>query len=146
MQPMKNIVQQLSGKIKVQAIIWLVIACIQYVLGIVNIVNGIDMYYDEEIFSMIMGILIIIVAVLNTVFSIQSFTYSTKILTKPTGIVSKYRPIGGIIGTLIYNILFGGLIGVVGSIYAFVVRSFVMANELQFAQIEQQCMAQAQRN
>lgn len=80
--PMKNIVQQLSGKIKVQAIIWLVIACIQYVLGIVNIVNGIDMYYDEEIFSMIMGILIIIVAVLNTVFSIQSFTYSTKILTK----------------------------------------------------------------
>ena len=82
----------------------------------------------------------ILVGILNTVFGIKNIIYSNEILTNPTQILDKYRPIGGIIGTLIYNILFGGLIGVAGSIYAFVVRGFVMSHAAEFARIEAECL------
>lgn len=133
----KNIVQILSGKVRTQAVIWLVIACIQYILGIINIVAGLQMRYESDILAMLTtGMIIITVAVLNTLFSVQNFKYSSQVLTVPVGIIKKYSPLGGIIGTLIYNVLFGGIIGIVGSVYAFLIRSFVMDNERQFAEIE----------
>jgi len=40
--------------------------------------------------------------------------------------------------TLVYNVLVGGVIGVVGSIYYFVaLRGFVMENKTSFAEIEE---------
>ena len=136
--PQKNIVQQLSAKIKTEAVIWLVIACIQYILGIVNIAIGTDNYED---FLITYGIFIILIAVINTVSSVRDFTYSTQILNEPVGIIAKYEPVGGVVATLIYNIIFGGIIGVAGSVYAFIIRNFVLSNQIQFAQIEQQHFA-----
>ena len=44
---------------------------------------------------------------------------------------------------IIYNILFGGLVGIVGAVYAFTVRSFVLTNQMLFAQKEREFMAKA---
>lgn len=140
--PQKNILQQLSGKVKANAIIWLVVACLQYLLGIIYIAMGLDSYDGGAL--VVMGIFVIIVAVINTLVSVRDFRYSREVLYRPVGIYAKFSPVGGYVGMLIYNIFFGGIIGIAGSIYAFVVRSFVVNNELQFAQIEQQFMAQAQ--
>ena len=95
-------------------------------------------------FVIFIRIFVIIVAVINTLVSVKDFRYSREVLYRPVGIYAKFSPVGGYVGMLIYNILFGGIVGIAGSIYAFVVRSFVVNNELQFAQIEQQFMAQAQ--
>lgn len=122
----KTLLQQLSDKVKVEAIIWISVAGLQYLLGLLFLL----------FVSIPYGIFLLIIAVLNTLFSVRSFKYCREVLVHPVGIVSKYEPIGGLIVTLIYNILFGGIIGVAGSIYGFVLRSFVMSNRNQFMQIE----------
>lgn len=139
--PQRNILQQLSGKVKANAIIWLVVACLQYLLGIIFFIGGLS----EEIGMLVVqGLFTLAVAVINTIVSVKDFRYSREVLYRPVGIYAKFSPVGGYVGMLIYNIFFGGIIGIAGSIYAFVVRSFVVNHELQFAQIEQQFMAQAQ--
>lgn len=141
---MKDVVKQLSEKVKIEAVIWLVIACLQYIIGIATIAANCDGYGTEGI--IMYGIVIILVAIINTFFSVANFKYSNDILMNPVGIIEKYTPIGGVVATLIYNLLLGGIIGVAGSVYAFVVRNFVMSNQMQFAQIEQQVMEQMQQN
>ena len=132
--PVKNILQQLSEKIKIQAILAIVIACIQYLMGFLFIIAGADSYDGTGL--IVYGILVLAVAVANTVISVQNFKFSTDVLRCPVGIISRFSPIGGCVGTLIYNVLFGGIIGIAISIYAFIIRNFVITNEMQFAEIE----------
>lgn len=126
--PQKNIVQQLSSKIVVEAIIWAVIAGIQLIIAFNLFAND----------SILYGIFIIVVAALNVFACITKYNYSTEIIKKPVGIVKKFEPINSLIAVLVYNVLFGGIIGVVGTIYAFVIRNFVLKNEAEFVHIEQQ--------
>ena len=80
---------------------------------------------------------LLIVGVLNIVSSIQDMQYSKTLLENPNGIVAKFEPITGPIITLIYNLVIGGIIGVVGSIYYFVkIRSFVMENKQFFESLD----------
>lgn len=140
-KPQKDIVRQLSDKVKIQAVIWTVIACLQYILGIVYIAVNCDLYNDAEVFGFTTGIMMLIVAAANTMFCVRDYKYSGEVIQNPVGIVAKYSPVGNIVATLIYNVLFGGIIGIAGSIYAFVVRSFVKNNENGFMQIEYQLSA-----
>ncbi len=121
----RNIIAEASQKIKTDGIIWLVIACFQYLIGLCSILSG-------------YGIVVIFIAVLNTVSAVQDFKYSEQILERPVGLVSKYEPISGRIINLVYNVIFGGLIGVIGSIYGFVLRNFIVQNKMEFLNIEQQ--------
>lgn len=107
-----DLVAKLSEKVKTNGIIWLVIGIVQILLGL--FVNW----------------FLLIVGVLNIISSVQDMTYSKTMLEDSTGIVEKYKPLTGPIITLIYNLIFGGIIGIVGSIYYFIgIRSFVMENE-----------------
>ena len=142
--PQKNIVEQLSGKVRTDAIIWTVIACIQYIFGLILIIQNSGMYDSDETSAFVMGILMILVAIFNTIISTANFKYSREVLQNPAGIVNRFMPVGSLIATLIYNIFFGGIIGIAGSIYAFTIRSFVLTNEAQFIQIEQQFLSQRQ--
>ena len=111
-----DLVRKLAEKVKTNGIIWLVI-------GILQILGGIFANW-----------LVLIVGVLNVVSSIQDMNYSKQLPENPTGIVQKFEPLAGPIITLISNLIFGGIIGVVGSIYYFVgIRSFVMENKAAFA-------------
>lgn len=136
------LLQQLSSKVKTNAIIWIVIACIQFFIGMVNIVIGfvLNADYEDGTSNLITGFFVIIVGVLNIVNATRSLKYSKEVLTKPVGIVQSFQPVGNLIGTLIYNLLLGGIIGVAGSIYAFILRSFVLSNTAQFQLIEAEYM------
>ena len=116
----KNIVNELSNKVKTNGIIWL---CI----GGVQVFVGLYVYW-----------LVLIVAVINIILGITDIRYSSKILTDQNGIVKRYEPIVGPIITLAYNLIFGGIIGVIGSIYYLVaIRSFVVTHKNEFLDLEQ---------
>ncbi len=109
----------LSQRVNTNGIIWLII-------GILQILGGIFINW-----------LLLIVGVLNIVSSIQDMNYSKTLLENPKGLVSKFEPLTGPIITLVYNVVIGGVIGVVGSIYYFVaIRSYVMENKVIFQSLD----------
>ena len=111
----EKLLHQLSERYKINGIIWIVVAVIQIILGI--FVNWICL----------------IVGVLNIISAIQDIIFSGKMLKNPNGIVDKVRAIL----ILIYNVIFGGVLGVAGSIYYLVgIRNFVMKNEGEFKSLE----------
>lgn len=109
----------LSQRLNTNGIIWLVI-------GILQILGGIFINW-----------FLLIVGALNIISSIQDMQYSKVLLKNPKGIIAKFEPLTGPIITLIYNLVIGGVIGVVGSIYYFFsIRNFVMENKQFFASLD----------
>ncbi len=109
----------LSQRLNTNGIIWLVI-------GILQILGGIFINW-----------FLLIVGVLNIISSIQDMQYSKTLSENPSGIVAKFEPVAGPVITLVYNLIIGGVIGVVGSIYYFVaIRSFVMENKQYFGKFD----------
>lgn len=114
-QPTEQLFQSLSQRYNINGIIWIVIGAIQVVLGLA------------------WNWWLMIVAVLNIITGVQDMTYSKTVLSRPAGIVDKVQPLAGPIITLIYNAIFGGIIGVAGSIYYLVgIRGFVLENAKSF--------------
>jgi len=116
--PQNNIITTLSERVKINAIIWLVIAVLQILGGI--FINW----------------FLLIVGVLNIVSAINDIKYSNILLQNPTGVVEKFESLTGPIITLIYNLVIGGVIGVAGSIYYFLgIRNFVMEHKNEFLKL-----------
>lgn len=115
----RDLVTKFSERVKTNAIIWIVIGALQILLGI----------YVQWV--------LLIVGVLNLITAIVDLNYSKSVLQNPVGIVNRVKSLVGPILILIYNLIFGGVIGVAGSIYYLVaVRGFVMENEPHFQAIE----------
>jgi len=115
--------------LKTNGIIWLIIAGIQIIVGLFG------------------AWFVLIVGVLNIVSAVTDIKNRERILTNQNGIVKAYQPITNAIITLIYNIVIGGLIGVLGSIYYLVfVRGFVMENKNQFLEMENENLIQNSTN
>lgn len=115
----QNIVNTLSSRLKTNGIIWLVIACVQILIGLFGVW-----------FTLIVG-------ALNIISAITDIKNSKRILSNQNGIVKAYEPITNAIIALIYNVVIGGIIGVLGSIYYLVfVRGFVMEKKSQFLEME----------
>ena len=113
------LLQQLSQKLNTNAIIWIVIGCLQILGGI--FINW----------------FMLVVGVLNIISSVNDMSYSKTVLENPSGIVARFEPLTAPIITLVYNLVIGGVIGVVGSIYYFLgIRSFVMENKDAFAKFD----------
>ncbi len=75
----------------------------------------------------------LVVGVLNIVSAARDISYGKTVLTDQSEVIKRIEPLAMPIITLIYNILFGGLIGVVGSIYYLAaIREFVMKNRAFF--------------
>ena len=114
-----TLLNTLSQRVNTNGIIWLVISILQ-ILG-----------------GLFINWFLLIVGVLNIVSAIQDINYSKTLRENPTGIVAKFEPITGPVITLIYNLVIGGVIGVVGSIYYFVaIRNYVMENKQFFASLD----------
>ena len=120
-QPQKNLTDLLNTlvqRINTNAIIWIVIGALQILGGL--------------FFSYFLAI----VGALNIFSSISDLNYSKTLHQNPTGIVEKFEPLIGPIITLGYNLIFGGVIGAVGSIYYLLaIRSFVLENREKFTNI-----------
>ena len=113
------LLNRLSQRLNTNGIIWLAI-------GILQILGGFFINW-----------FLLIVGVLNIISSVQDMQYSKTLLENPNGIVAKFKPITVPIITLIYNLVVGGVVGVVGSIYYFfAIRNYVMENEQFFASFD----------
>ena len=114
-----QLVQKLSQRLKVNGIIWIVIAVFQILLGLTG-----------AVWTAVIG-------VLNIVSAIKDINYSKAVLENPQGIVSNFESLTSPIITLVYNLVVGGIVGVIGSIYYFVaLRGFVMENKNAFLALE----------
>ena len=114
-----TLLNTLSQRLNTNGIIWLVI-------GILQILGGIFINW-----------FFLLVGVLNIISSVQDMQYSKTLLENPTGIVAKFEPIVGPVITLVYNLVIGGVIGVIGSIYYFLaIRNYVMENKQFFASLD----------
>lgn len=115
-----NIVNTLADRVMINGIIWIVIGALQI------------------LFALFVNWFVLIVGILNLISAIKDIQYSTRVKTQPVGVVEKFQPLTGPIIVLVYNLIFGGIIGVVGSVYYLVaVRDLVLTNETVFKEIEQ---------
>ena len=115
-----GLINTLAQRVNTNGIIWLVI-------GILQVIGGLAINWTW-----------LIVGVLNIISSVQDMNYSKALPTNPKGIVAKFEPLTGPIIVLVYNLVIGGIIGVVGSIYYFVsIRNYVMENKQAFASLDQ---------
>ena len=114
-----ELLNKLSERLKINGIIWIVIAVIQILIGL-----------GGAWFTLIVG-------VLNIVSAVKDMNYSKEVLQNPAGIVANFESLTSPIITLAYNLVIGGVIGVVGSIYYFIaLRGFVMENKNAFLAME----------
>ncbi len=97
----------LSNRIKINGILWLVIGILQCFSAVFCIVG-----------------------VLNIISAVQDLQTSKTVFHYRVGLVQAYKPMTGFIITLLYNLIFGGVIGIVGSLYYyFGIRQYVMDNK-----------------
>lgn len=109
-----NLVNTLSTRYNTCGIIWIVIAIIQ-----------------------IISVACLPVGLWNLYAAYTNIKYGKAIQKNPTNIVAAHTPITGAVICLVINLLFGGVIGVAGSIYYFIaIRGFVMENQSAFNSIE----------
>ncbi len=103
----------LSNNIKIDSIIWLVIGICQCLV----------------LFSPFT----VIVGILNIISAVSGFKWIKNVFHYRVGLVDYYKPLVNPIITLIYNLIFGGVVGVIGSIYYLIaVRGYVMDNKDYF--------------
>lgn len=103
----------LSERIKINSIIWIVIGIFQVLC-----------FFSP---------LTVIVGILNIISAVKGLKWSKDIFHFRVGLVKAYSPMLGSIITLLYNLIFGGVIGVVGSIYYLLcIRGYVMENKDYF--------------
>ena len=115
-----TLLNTLSQRLTTGAIIWIVIGALQIMAGL---------FWEWWL---------AIVGVLNIVSSIKDMNYAKKIFADQKDIVKNFESVVEPIITLVYNLVIGGVVGVVGSIYYFVaIRGYVMENKEAFLAMEQ---------
>ncbi|MBE6713746.1 MAG: hypothetical protein E7575_00475 [Ruminococcaceae bacterium] len=117
----------LSEKVKTEAFIWSAVAALQIIFSIV-------LFASDGEKSIATSLLII--AALNIFSAYSDMQYSKEVVSNPKDIAAKYTPVTGLVIALIYNIIFGGVIGVVGIAFGFMTRSYVMENIRIFRQFD----------
>ena len=128
-----GIVAQLVTKIQTEAKIWKIVAIVQAVAGaltiVLNLINGM-------IEAALYGVLILGIAFLNFKNSKKDLEYAEEVKRNPVGIVAKYEPMKDLIAAIIYNVLVGAAVGVVGCVFGFMTRKFVVDNKQSFLELE----------
>ena len=100
----------LADRVKLNGIIWIVIGILQLFTGI-----------------------FFIVGILNIISGVRDIQTAKKMPIYRVGLVNAYKPLVGPVIVFIYNLIFGGVIGIVGSLfYFFGIRGYVMDNQDYF--------------
>lgn len=109
-----EILKSLSIRLKINALFWIVTGIFQGTT-----------------------LILIPVAIMNISLALTDYNNSERFLRNPYGIVEKYTPLAWPIVILIFNILFGGMLGIAGSlIYFSLIRGFIMENKAYFYLLE----------
>lgn len=129
-EKVRKLITQLSQKNQTNAIIWCALGVVQIIIAMCTIT-----YYGFAT-----GIWTLVVGILNVYSGYKDFTYSKELLKKPVAIISRYESATPIVIALIYNLIFGGIIGIAGSLYEISIRNFVLNNKTEFEQAEKVAM------
>ena len=124
-EKVRKLITQLSQKNQTNAIIWGALGVVQIIIAMCTIT-----YYGFAT-----GIWTLVVGILNVYSGYKDFTYK-----KPVAIISRYESATPIVIALIYNLIFGGIIGIAGSLYEISIRNFVLNNKTEFEQAEKVAM------
>lgn len=141
--------QQLADKINVKCIMWWIVAGLQYLTALFYVLGGWWMMEEYIIYDtdypgfVIMGLVVLITAIVNTLVCIKDREFRDEVRERPVGIIERIMPLGKCIGLLIYNIFFGGIVGIILSIYNFSIRRFVIRNQQEFMRLEAECLEKA---
>lgn len=125
--PAATYVQKLAAKEQTSGIIWISISIVQLIAGAFGLWP------------------LLIVGVLNLIGAIGSFTLA-KGLQNPyyPGLVETYeKRLTSLIIALVYNVIFGGVIGIIGNIYDLSIRNFVLENRGVFEAAARRSQPQA---
>ena len=144
-----SILAALVKKINTEAMVWIIIAVVQVVAGIiiarvrtdwgVSLIEIEKKYgtYEKSVKEAIQPVCLVwIMAMINIAYAVINFIRANRIKKNPTGIIESYWPILGLEILLICNLLFGCVVGIAGSILGFLTRDFVMKHKMEFSQIE----------
>lgn len=100
----------LADRVKLNGIIWIVIGILQLCTGV-----------------------FFLVGILNIISGVGDIQTAKKMPIYRVGLVNAYKPIVRPVIVFIYNLIFGGVVGVVGSLfYFFGIRGYVMDNQDYF--------------
>ena len=142
----KSVIQTISGREKLVAVFWLVVAILQAIFAIIYLFAA---FVVGEYF--ISFAVLSVISILNFREVYTGFKFSNRILSDPTGILQRYRNMGTFIGTLIWNLIvlifaildssalfvLVGLLGVAVSIFNIVgLRGYILQNAPELERLE----------
>ncbi len=128
------LLKQLQRKLKTETQLWTWIGIAQVVIGIILFVNALDGEFFIGVPFLLFG-----VSIVNLCSAAERKRFIKAIEDKPIGIVKRYEPFYRYVLNFICNFAFGGVIGILGSIYGIMTRNFVLKNESAFYELEKQC-------
>jgi len=138
----KRLIQILSQKIRTQAVLLTITACVQSLLALflfclaLFFAGSAKLNIAASYFCIV--VLLAVGAFANFAYASHLFMRSGQILLRPIGIISEYQPTGTLINLLAFNLLLGCLLGPIGMIYGFGVRRYVIAHIHEFDALERQ--------
>ena len=139
-----GLVETLAKRLVFQSRCWKISGIIKGVIGIALIVFGFVTYYNQgdlqkySVVLIMVGVLHLFVTFLNFCFCNSYIEYRDDITERPNKIVEHYEEIEGCLWNILYNVIFGGIVGTIGAVYGFLTRSFVLGNQEGFKEIEHQ--------
>jgi MFS family permease len=83
------------------------------------------------------GLCMAAICVCDLVIAGRLFSYSKQVQDRPVGILEQYTSTGKLIVLLVFNILFGGIFGIIGAAFLLSASSMVKNNSNAFADMEQ---------
>jgi len=131
-----TLLHKLSSKLKVNSLIWFIIAFPQILIGLALFIAGLVNIDDELVFLLIAAGPFLFIGITNFVMAYKQLEWADDILTNPIQILSRYDYRGRFIWNLFYNTIFGAFIGLIGSIHTFTIRNFVTTYRHEFINIE----------
>lgn len=106
-----HVIHKISSKEKISTGIWVGIACVQALLGFI--------FHFAWL-----------AALWNFLACFMNYRFIKKMNVYPVGVYTHYNDLlFSIISTMIFNIVVGGIIGVIGGIYDLTIRSYAMQNK-----------------
>lgn len=141
----------LQQKMKTVRWFWTILGSIQTLAGvpllIISFVILVDEAFDIEAHPFFLASLsVLVVGIINLKFANTYKKLMEAFERRPVGIQEYYdNALGRIVGGLIFNLFFGGLIGIIGSILEFSARNYVLNNRRLFREIEEDYRLYMQR-
>ena len=153
----KTLLDVLSFRIKIVALIWVAVGIFQVICGIILLIYSAILANGSNIFN---AIIFIIFGFANIfIAGYKEYRFAEQIPVYPVGLLEKYENKKQYIGTIVWNVIvliftcftfdalfiFMGILGVAAGVFDYIwIRQLVMDNAQQLAEEEEKALAEAE--